>query len=84
MNPAIILEIINGLLDVSHELLKRLPNYDQKLRKKLYKLQVDLFEETQRDYGTGPECRDEAKVAHLMNELNLMIKIHKKELGLEN
>lgn len=84
MNPVVILEIVNGLLDVSNELLKRLPNYDQKLRKKLFKLQIELFEETQKEYGAGPDCRDEAKVFHIMNELNLMIKIHKKELGIES
>lgn len=84
MDPTIILEIINGALDIINEIPKQLPTYDQRLRKKLYNLQMDLFKETNKSYGNLPESRDDAKVMNILNDINLMLKISKKELGLES
>lgn len=82
MNPAVLLEIVNGLLDVTAEVLRRLPDYDQRLRRHLLDLQMDLYEETQKAYGVSEDSRDEAAVAHIMKEISLMIQIHKDELGI--
>lgn len=71
-------------MSIVDKLLDQLPSYLQRKKEKIFKLTQEIFEENQKEYGTGPNSKDEAKLAHLSFELEALLKIFGEELGIEN
>ena len=75
MDPNTILQIVNSVMSIVDKLLDQLPSYLQRKKEKIFKLTQEIFEENQKEYGTGPNSKDEAKLAHLSFELEALLKI---------